>query len=65
MLASRYLLQLLLEADLGMRRLREAVGGADLLGSSGLYLHDLPGPQGCGGREEKKVWVEIAASALR
>lgn len=49
MLASRYLLQLLLEADLGMRRLREAVGGADLLGGSGLYLRDLPGPQGCGG----------------
>lgn len=52
----RYLLKLLLEAGLGFGRLRGTLGGADLLGSSGLYLCDLPGPQGCGAREKK--WGE-------
>lgn len=50
----RYLLKLLLEAGLGFGRLQGILGGADLLGSSSSYLYDLPGPKGCGAREEKK-----------
>lgn len=49
----RYLLKLLLEAGLAFGRQWGTLGGADLLGSSGFYLCDLPRPQGCGVIVEK------------
>lgn len=61
----RYLLKLPLEiGSVGLGRLRETLGDADSLKSSGLYLHEVPGPDGCGAREEKKCVGQRFAGEL-
>lgn len=61
----RYLVKLLLEAGSGFGRQWETLGGADLLGSSGFYLCDLPGPQGRVERVVKVYGLKIQASVSR